>query len=408
MAMDHNASGRRPHYHRGRRGTDRRGNERRTPPPAPDQGARASGDQTDVEQIMRDIRARISQRSGIELSNEQIQELAARRLEAILDPRTINPTLLDQLRKGAAAVPDALPKSADAEHSIADDAIYEGGALLQFFRRLLNPLLKLLFNPAPLVAALQAQGRANRDAAARALELERRQTEWNALHYQILQRLVTEVSRTSIEMQSLSLRVEALSARVDFNDRRVRTLETIPAAPTRSPRQQEVVTVAPAPPAASSPIATSESATTPAAAAPAAAQTTDGPKRRRRRRRGRRGSLPAMDSSGSPAAATVETPEDASDVDEGDDEETLEMPAATEPMSEDLAAGPAPSTNPDLPAEPPSPEQPVLLTAPPAVESVTPPEPSALMTAPPGEPAPAEEPAPATSVPPANPGTPEH
>ena len=405
MAMDHNASGRRPHYHRGRRGTDRRGNERRTPPPATEQGARASGD-PDVEQIMRDIRARISQRSGIELSNEQIQELAARRLEAILDPRTINPSLLDQLRKGAAAAPDALPKSADVEPSIADDAIYEGSALLQFFRRLLNPLLKLLFNPAPLVAALQAQGRANRDAAARALELERRQTEWNALHYQILQRLVTEVSRTSIEMQSLSLRVEALSARVDFNDRRVRTLETLPAAPTRSPRQQEVVTVAPAvpvapvAPVASSPIATNESATAPAAPA----QSTDGPKRRRRRRRGRRGSLPATDSSGSQAGATVETPEDASEVDEGDDEETLEMPAATEPVSEDLAAGPAPSTDQSTPSERPLPEP----DGPPAAESVTAPEPSALMTAPPGEPAPAEEPAPVTSVPPANPGTPEH
>jgi hypothetical protein len=267
MAMDHNASGRRPHYHRGRRGTDRRGNERRTPPQAPDQGARPSGDQTDVEQIMRDIRTRISQRSGIELSNEQIQELAARRLEAILDPRTINPGLLDQLRKDAAAAPDPLPKSAEAERSISDDAIYEGGALLRFFRRLLNPLLKLLFNPAPLVAALQAQARTNRDATARAVELERRQTEWNALHYQILQRLVTEVSRTSIEMQSLSMQVEALSARVDFNDRRVRTLETVPA-PTRSPRQQEVVTTAPA---TSSPMPANENSTL---AAPA--QTADG------------------------------------------------------------------------------------------------------------------------------------
>jgi hypothetical protein len=395
MAMDHNASGRRPHYHRGRRGTDRRGNERRTPPQAPDQGARPSGDQTDVEQIMRDIRTRISQRSGIELSNEQIQELAARRLEAILDPRTINPGLLDQLRKGAAAAPDPLPKSAEAERSISDDAIYEGGALLRFFRRLLNPLLKLLFNPAPLVAALQAQARTNRDATARAVELERRQTEWNALHYQILQRLVTEVSRTSIEMQSLSMQVEALSARVDFNDRRVRTLETVPA-PTRSPRQQEVVTTAPA---TSSPMPANENSTL---AAPA--QTADGPKRRRRRRRGRRGSLPGTDPSGSPTAATVETPEDASDVDDGDDEDTLEMPAATEPVSEDLSAAPAPSAESATPSEPPSPEP----DAPPAAEPVTPPKAWVQMTGPPGEPAPAEEPVPDTPVPPAGPGTPEH
>src|SRR5688572_24282403 len=98
MAMDHNASGRRPHYHRGRRGMDRRGTERRSQQSA-DQTPRPSADQADVEQIMREIRSRIAQR-GIELSPQQIQDLAAHRLEAILDPRTSNPTLFDQLRKG--------------------------------------------------------------------------------------------------------------------------------------------------------------------------------------------------------------------------------------------------------------------------------------------------------------------
>src|SRR5215208_1585538 len=132
MPTDHNAQGRRPHHPRGRRGPDRRGQERRSSPASPEQPGRPPGDQVDVEQIMRDIRARIAQRHGIELSSQQIQELAARRLEAILDPRTINPSLLDQLRKGAAAAPDALPKSADAEQSISDDAIYDGGGMLRF------------------------------------------------------------------------------------------------------------------------------------------------------------------------------------------------------------------------------------------------------------------------------------
>ena len=101
--MDHNQQSRRGHYNRGRRGPDRRGPERRTPPPqAPEQGGR---DHVDVEHIMRDIRARIAQRHGIDLSNQQIEELAARRLEAILDPRAIKPGLLDELRRSAGAPP---------------------------------------------------------------------------------------------------------------------------------------------------------------------------------------------------------------------------------------------------------------------------------------------------------------
>src|SRR5687768_10015335 len=301
MAMDHNPSGRRPHYHRGRRGTDRRGSDRRTPQSA-EQGARPSADQVDVDQIMREIRNRISQRHGIELSTQQIQDLAARRLEAILEPRNINPTLLEQLRKGAAAPPDPLPPGTDTVDSFADDAIYAGSPVVRFFRRLFNPILKLLFNPAPVVSALQAQGRLNRAAAARAAELERRQTEWNALHYQILQRLVTEVSRASIEMQTLGQRVEALAARVDFNDRRVRALESAPP-PARSPRPQE-----PAPAAPPAPASTAQSEAAPPTTS-SSAPAVDAPKRRRRRRRGRRGSIAGTDANPAAVPANAAGPD---------------------------------------------------------------------------------------------------
>ena len=335
MAMDHNPSSRRPHYHRGRRGTDRRGNERRTPQ-APEQSARPAGDQTDVEQIMREIRSRVSQRHGVELSPQQIQDLAGRRLEAILDPRTANPTLFDQLRKGAAAPPDPLPQSADTEYSITDDAIYEGGAVVRFFRRLLNPLMKLLFNPAPLVAALQAQTRVNRDAAARAAELERRQTEWNALHYQILQRLVTEVSRTSIEMQTLATRIESLAARVDFNDRRVRTLENTPAA-TRSPRPPQEAAPAPAVQQESAPAVESAPASAPASGLSPAG---DGQRRKRRRRRGRRGTMAPTESGNTPAAAPILAAGVIADVEEDDDAETEETTESGEPAPEERSAQP--------------------------------------------------------------------
>src|SRR6266850_607854 len=152
MPMDHNSQGRRGNFHRGRRGPDRRGPERREGPPPEQQAPR--GDRVDVEQIMRDIRARISQRSGVDLSNQQIQELAARRLEAILDPRSLKPGLLDQLRRGAgdrqpsSEAPPALPPLFE-EVNLYDSP----NGLLRFVRRLLNPILRLFFNPTPIAHA---------------------------------------------------------------------------------------------------------------------------------------------------------------------------------------------------------------------------------------------------------------
>lgn len=283
--MDQNQDRRRGHFHRGRRGPDRRGFERRTPPPPEQHTGR---DHVDVEQIMRDIRARIAQRHGVELSTQQIQELAARRLEAILDPRAIKPALLDQLRRaaGAPSEPQAATAAIEPPYSFDEDVIYgshRGG--LRFVRRLLKPLLMLFFNPAPVTRALSVQARLNVEAAQREVERDRRQAEWNALHYEILQRLVTEVSRASIELQSLSLRIESLAGKVDFNERRVRHIEgtvhqTRPAArPTES-------TIAPA-------AAVTEGAV-PAEPGTDAGQPGEASRRRRRRRRGRRGgSMPA-------------------------------------------------------------------------------------------------------------------
>jgi hypothetical protein len=309
MAMDHN-QGRRGHFHRGRRGPDRRGLERRgTPAEAVSRPER--NDRVDVEQIMREIRGRIAQRSGIELSNQQIQELAARRLEAILDPRGLKPELLDQLRRSAGERPvsvDAAAPAASQSYPFDEATLYDSpNGLLRFLRKLLNPILRMLFNPTPIAQALAVQSRLNAELATRERERDRRQAEWNALHYEILQRLAIEVSRASIEAQSLALRVESLTAKVDFNERRVRTMEGTQA---RTPRSQEASQ--PAQPAA---------AAIPEASAPQQpgqeGHPGEAPRRRRRRRRGRRG--PGM---GAPAEATMNAAatetEAAAGVDEGD------------------------------------------------------------------------------------------
>ena len=227
MADQNPQHGRRQHFHRGRRGQDRRGNERRGPAPAQssEQGGREHRDHVDVEQIMREIRTRISQRHGIELTTQQIQELAARRLEAILDPRTVKPSLLEQIRRSTSTPLDAPPAAELSYSSRTRRCTTRIEGRCRFIRRLLNPLLKLFFNPNPMISALSTQARLNKAAVHREAERDRRQAEWNALHYEILQRLVLEISRTSLEAQQLSMRVEALSAKVEFAERRARSIE---------------------------------------------------------------------------------------------------------------------------------------------------------------------------------------
>jgi hypothetical protein len=350
--MEQNAPGRR-HFHRGRRGPDRRGPDRRAPQATPDAGARPPAEHVNVEQIMRDIRARIAQRHGIELSNQQIQELAARRLEAILDPRNVNPTLMDQLRRGAAAAPNLAPATPEPGYSFEATTIYESHrGILRFIRRLLNPILKLFFNPNPLIHTLHTQARLNMEASAREAERERLQAEWNALHYEILQRLVTEVSRVSVEMQALGLRVESLSSKVDFNDRRVRSVES--AAPQTGRSQPQPRPVEPAPVTA----AAGESPSPPAAPSGDGAPS-EGTRRRRRRRRGRRGGgIGAPAESGTPAAAAADaTDEFAADAGDAEDgEEGVAEPPAPVSVTEPAAPPPTPPETPTPPRDEPAPD----------------------------------------------------
>ena len=363
---------------------------------------------------MREIRSRVSQRHGIDLTPQQIQELAARRLEAVLDPRSLNPTLFDQLRKSASAAPEPTAPAGEGELAITEDAIYEGSGAVRFFRRLLNPLLKLLFNPAPLIAALQTQSRLNREAAARAAERERRQTEWNALHYQVLQRLVTEVSRNSLEVQALMSRVEALAGRVDFNDRRVRALESAPA-PTRNQRPHDVPQQ-PAPTPVES--VAGESPPSQATASGAQSGQPDGQRRRRRRRRGRRGSTAGAETGGGAGAAVLTGLSPDNGADEEDDEEIQDGAESADPARSDAphASPTVESTQDSAVVKAPDadvPEAPAIaLLEPPASPEPTPadvaPEPAPAAWPLPGPaPTPLPEPAQAPQADPPPPGSSE-
>jgi hypothetical protein len=364
MATDqHSHGGRRPHFHRGRRGPDRRGDRRPQQSQAAPEQARTDG--IDVDQIVREIKARIAQRHGIDLSAGQIQELAARRLEAILDPRGIKPSLLEQLRKSAGAPAQIAPLEPPASYEFEDHTIFDThNGLLRALRKLLQPILKLFFNPNPIAHALNTQAKLNKDAARREQERERTQAEWNALHYTLVERLVTELARTSIEAQSLAMKVEALSARVDFYERRVRDLENT-AQPAQPPPAAHVAVPSPRPVASGEVVAQEGSG--------------EGARRRRRRRRGRRGPG-GPEAPGAPTIGAA-VPLDAGDDDLADGDEAGDdgpmMDADAQPLGgEPPASWTAPAdTTPALAQASP---EPAALGAPqPVVEAPAPSGPSA-------------------------------
>ena len=183
-------------------------------------------DSVNVEQIMEQVRARIREKRGVDYTEEQIRELAAVKLEKFLDPRGVRSDLLEQFRKAQPAyVPPELPNFA-----FEDKTLYESTRPpLQWIRTLLNPILKLFFNPNPLIQALNIQSRLNTMYGDREARREATRRAFDQLQYELMHNLVIETTRMSIEVKNLKMRVESLASRLEFNERRARALESVVA-----------------------------------------------------------------------------------------------------------------------------------------------------------------------------------
>ena len=114
-------------------------------------------DSVDVEQIMRQIRARIREKRGVDYTEDEIRELANVKLEKFLDPRGVRSDLLEQFRQGARLVVAAAATS----RSRTDALRVAAAASCVCIRKLLQPILKLFFNPNPLIEALHIQSKLN-------------------------------------------------------------------------------------------------------------------------------------------------------------------------------------------------------------------------------------------------------
>ena len=303
-------------------------------------------DSVNVEQIMEQIRARIREKRGVDYTEQQIRELAAVKLEKFLDPKGVRSDLLEEFRRvQAASEPPAPPNYAFGEDTLFET--HRGG--LRFIRRLLMPLLKLFFNPNPLIQALNIQSELNTINAQR--ETARRGLD--QLHFEVLHNLVLETTKMSIEIKNLKMRVESLVGRLEFNERRARALESVVAYRPAPDDRMERIPPQAAPPMAPSggrggpyagqqrPTSMPPSPTGPSQAGqgspgspgspglpgsqgsqspqggqetPGSPGSTDGPgqrSRRRRRRRGRRGTGSAVQLMGG-AAPNAGTPQPAS------------------------------------------------------------------------------------------------
>jgi hypothetical protein len=313
-------------------------------------------DAVNVEQIMEQIRARIREKRGVDYTEDEIRELASVKLEKFLDPRGVRSDLLEQFRR---AQPLYAPPELPNYEFEADTLFTSTRGPLRFIRRLLLPVLKLFFNPNPLIQALNIQSKLNASAAEREATRDAARFAFDQLHYEVMHNLVIETTRLGIEVKNLKMRLESFASRLEFNERRARALESVvvykpanedrparqdegrreegrrddqrredarrqesrrPAPPPRAPQPSAAPTPSPEPadlappaPEGAAPVAQGE----PAAGVP------EGPgqkSRRRRRRRGRRGGGSAAALMGGGQSVDAEESQEAAHAgsDEGD------------------------------------------------------------------------------------------
>jgi hypothetical protein len=254
-------------------------------------------DAVDVEQIMRQIRARIQEKRGVDYTEEQIQELANVKLERFLDPKGVRSDLVQQFKQARQREPDLFePRLYSID---ANDLYGSSRGIVRIVRKMLNPILKLFLNANKLVQVLDRQTEINALYAKQLHLIREHRDEVEALYYELVHNLVLELTRIGIEHRNVKMRLESLSSRMDFDERRARALEGVVqyrpgTGPARDPAQQPARSFSPQP------------AASPAPQVPQVLPATDtqGPsgqatddqsgessttRRRRRRRRGRRG-----------------------------------------------------------------------------------------------------------------------
>jgi len=162
----------------------------------------AKGTDIDVETIMADIRKKIGEKRKGLYTEEEVREIAEMKLDAVLDASEFNSDFVTAFRE----------RDAQWNFSFNPETIYASsrggsGSLIRVARRVLNPILKLFFNPNPIISALS------------------RQSDLNRYYVLLLHNMALEMTKMNLEMTHLKARLRATGIRVDLQSRREKVLE---------------------------------------------------------------------------------------------------------------------------------------------------------------------------------------
>jgi hypothetical protein len=160
--------------------------------------------EVNVEEVMRQIRERIEERKKSVYTEEEISELAGRRLQAVLEAHDLKVDFLQSFRA----------EPARWNFAFGTETIYRSsrgavGLTLEAIRRALRPVQKLFWNPNPMISALS------------------RQSDLNKYYVHLFHNLVLEVTRLNLEIQDLKNRNLQLQGRLELQARREKTLESM-------------------------------------------------------------------------------------------------------------------------------------------------------------------------------------
>lgn len=158
----------------------------------------------DVRKIMSEIRERIALKKRGLYTDEEIREIAERKLEAVLETRQFNPDFLKDFKT----------KSEIWNYTFNPETIYKTsrggvGGFLGTIRNVLKPIQKLFWNPTPMIAALS------------------RQSDLNLYSVQMLHNLTLELTRLNLEVQELRARLQQTDANLEELRKRERALESL-------------------------------------------------------------------------------------------------------------------------------------------------------------------------------------
>ena len=162
----------------------------------------AKGTDVDVEAIMTNIRKKIEEKRKGLYTEEEVREIAEMKLDAVLDANEFNSDFVTAFRE----------RDAKWNFSFSPETIYASsrgvsGSLIRVARKVLHPLLKLFFNPNPIISALS------------------RQSDLNRYYILLLHNMALEMTKMNLEMTHLKARLRATGIRIDLQSRREKVLE---------------------------------------------------------------------------------------------------------------------------------------------------------------------------------------